>query len=283
MQAALARAGRPGEAPDLVWISAAPGREEAILAGIADVVGPTTPVIGGSAADNDISGRWRLFDAEREAGEAVVVSVLFPSRPVSTAYQSGYAPTARSGVATRVQGRTVLEIDGRPAAEVYADWTAGAVPAACDGPRSILAESTFHPLGRAAGAVSEVPLHLLAHPATVRPDGGLELFAEVAEGERLTLMTGSVEGLTTRAGRVVGLACERGHLAPGGVAGALVVYCGGCMLAVRERMDRVAAGVDAALGGAPALGIFTFGEQGSLVCGRNLHGNLMISCIAFSA
>ena len=51
------------------------------------------------------------------------------------------------------------------------------------------------------------------------------------------------------------------------VAGALVVYCGGCMLAVQGRMDEVVNGINAALAGRPFLGTFTFGEQGCFPAG----------------
>ncbi|NNJ67935.1 MAG: hypothetical protein HKP54_07825, partial [Boseongicola sp.] len=67
------------------------------------------------------------------------------------------------------------------------------------------------------------------------------------------------------------------------IAGALMIYCGGCMLAVQEQLDDVAAGVREALPGVPFLGVFTFGEQGVVLDGRNRHGNLMISAIVFGA
>ncbi|MEO0819357.1 MAG: FIST N-terminal domain-containing protein [Pseudomonadota bacterium] len=280
---ALEAAGRPGEAPELVWLTAAPGAEEALIAGIEDGVGANVPILGGSAADNDLSGAWQVFDANACLGAGVAVSVLFPSRPVETAYQSGYAPTAVSGAVSQVDGRRVHEIDGRPASTVYAEWTGGAVaPDTSAGPATILSESTLHPLGRHAGDVADVPFYLLAHPATAHPDGSIELFADVAPGERLTLMTGSPDSLVRRAGRVASLAAERGTMAREDIAGALVIFCGGCMLAVRERMDEVAAEVDRALGGAPSLGLFTFGEQGAVLGERNRHGNLMISCVTFA-
>ncbi|MEM6486672.1 MAG: FIST N-terminal domain-containing protein [Pseudomonadota bacterium] len=280
---ALDRAERPGEAPELVWLTAAPGAEEALIAGIEDVVGANVPILGGSAADNDLSGAWQVFDAEASVGAGVAISVLFPSRPVATAYQSGYAPTETAGTVSRVEGRRVYEIDGRAASAVYADWTHGAVaPDASTGPATILSASTLHPLGRHVGDVADVPFYVLAHPATAHPDGSIELFADVQPGERLTLMTGSSDSLVRRAGRVAALAAQRGGIARDEIAGALVIFCGGCMLAVRERMDEVAGAVDRALGGAPSLGIFTFGEQGAVLGERNRHGNLMISCVTFA-
>lgn len=277
-QAALAAAGRPGEIPDLVWLTVAPGREEQVLGGIRSVVGDETLIVGGSAADNDVSGKWAQFGPSQTHNEGVAVSVLFPSTSVASAYQSGYAPTGDSGVVTRVDGRRVFEIDGQPAAKVYQAWTNNAVPAAGDTPQSILAPATLWPLGRVTREIAGVPFHLLAHPAVTNPDGSIELFADVNKADRLWQMKGSADSLTLRAGRVARQARDD---AACDIGGALVVYCGGCMLAVRDRMDEVQQGINAALGDVPWLGVFTFGEQGVPAGASAMHGNLMISCTVF--
>ena len=274
-QAALAAAGRPGEMPDMVWLTVAPGREEQVLSGLRAVVGADTLIVGGSSADNDVSGGWVQFGPDGTHRDGVVVSVLFPSGDVTSVYQSGYAPTGAQGIVTAVSGRRVMEIDGRPAAEVYGDWTGGAVPLADTEPRSILAAATLWPLGRVTRHLAGVPFHLLAHPAVAHPDGSMELFADVAAGDRIWQMQGSADSLVARAGRV---AAQARADAGGDLAGALVVYCGGCMLAVRDRMDEVHAGIATALGDTPWIGLYTFGEQGLPVGDVSRHGNLMISC-----
>lgn len=281
--AALVAADRVGERPELVWVSATPGTEEEILSGIEDVVGTDVPIIGGSAADNSIAGDWFVFDRDGRSGNGVVVSVLFPSSPVTFAYQSGYTPTAHSGTVTRSDGRTIHEIDGRPALEVYGEWTNGQIsgvdPAMKE--KAILSDSTLWPLGREVAQLGNVPFFLLAHPALARSDGSIDLFATVETGEKLTLMTGTKDSLIARAGRVAALARASGQMTKDTVSGALMVYCGGCMLSVQDRLSEVVAGVNEALDGAPFLGTFTFGEQGALIRAGNRHGNLMISCIIF--
>jgi hypothetical protein len=249
-----------------------------VLKGIRSVVGPGVLIVGGSAADNDVTGRWAQLGPSGTYADGVVVSVLFPSVPITSAYQSGYAPTGESGVVTRVAGRRVFEIDGRPAAEIYHRWTGGAVPMAQAGPEPILAAATLWPLGRFTRQIAGVPFHLLAHPAVANPDGSLDMFADLAEGDRIWQMQGSADSLVSRAGRIARQAHDD---AGGAVSGALVVYCGGCMLAVRDRMDEVRSGIAEALGEAPWLGVFTFGEQGVPAGGSASHGNLMISCTIF--
>lgn len=283
-EAALRQADRPGEAPDVIWLSCSPGTEEEIVAGIEDAVGPDVPILGGSAADNTVEGHWQVFDSTGHESAGVVVSVLFPSKPVSFAYHNGYAPTPHQGVVTKAEGRRLMEIDGRPAADAYRDWTGDSIiPAKVTERTAILSQSTLSPLGRHLDDVGGVPFYLLFHPSGVLPDGTLELFADAEEGDTLTLMNGAPDQLTQRAGKVAALAAQSGDLQAGDIAGALMVYCGGCMLAVRDRLDEVSDGVCSALPGVPFLGVYTFGEQGKVMGGRNRHGNLMISAIVFAS
>ncbi len=283
VKAALVQADRLGEIPDLVWISATPGSEEQVLEGVQSVVGRQTPIIGGSAADNDVTGKWFVFDGRTEEINGVIVSVLFSSRPISFAYQNGYSPTQNTGTVTKTAGRAILEIDNQPASRVYNEWTNGAVAVASETQDSvsILSESTMWPLGRKISSIGDVPFYLSAHPAVSTSDGALHMFATVSEGEELTSLVGTKKGLIDRAGRVAALSCAAGNFQKTDISGALMIYCGGCMLAVREDLPNVVAGVNDALGGAPFLGAFTFGEQGPLLGAGNRHGNLMISCVVF--
>jgi len=272
-KAALAQAGRDGEAPDLIWLSAAPGAEEAILRGIEGVVGTNVPILGGSAADDRVAGAWQVFDGTTQIAAGVIVSVLFPSTDIRFAYHNGYAPTENVGIVTAGEGRKLLEIDGQPAAEVYRRWTQNAaIPSAVETPQGILSESTLSPLGQYLDRVGDVPYYLLVHPSAVTPGGALELFADVNVGDRLVCMAGSVESLTARAGKVAALAADEWSRG-GAVAGALMVYCGGCMLAVQNHLDHVGDGVRDALPGGPCLGIFTLGEQRLVLDGRRRPGN----------
>lgn len=283
MQAALTRADRLGESPDLVWLSTSPGNEEAVLAGIRACIGPDVPVVGGSAADNSVAGGWRVFDGGMVTSEGVVVTAIFSSGLVSDVFQSGYSPTGSTGVLTRTEGRRIHEIDGVSAYQVYRAWTGGVLPALPDQTTSILAQSTFWPLGRTVARRDGFDDIVLIHPAAVHPDGSIDVFATPTKGETVRQMSGTADALINRSGQVVAL--SRSALDRKGVAvsGALVVFCGGCMLAVQDRVDEVVDRVRDSLGDAPFLGVFTFGEQGRVPTGGNLHGNLMISCVAFGS
>ena len=280
VQRAMDAAGRPGEMPALVWMTTAPGYEEACIAGIAALLGPEVPVVGGSSADDAIAGGWYQLTGDACHHQAVVVTGMYPSGRVSSTFQSGYGPTERRGRVTRADDRTIFAIDGAPAAEVYNAWTGGAIAAELGG-GNVLARTTLFPLGRRVGTVGGVPYYRLAHPAAVAEGGAIELFAGFNDGDEVVLMSGDAESLVTRAGRVAADALALAGAEARDVAGALVVYCAGCMLTVRDRMEEVVAGLRQVLGEAPLLGCFSFGEQGCFVGGENHHGNLMISVTLF--
>lgn len=291
---ALKHADRPGEVPAMVWLTAVPGCEEAVLRGIANVIGEDVPVAGGSSADNSINGEWKQFGNDAVYSNGIVVTVLFPSTEVMFAFHSGYEPTKakgvitktggyeatnNKGVATRVGQRTLHEIDGRPAAEVYNEWLSGALSEVLEKGGNIFQLTTLFPLGRIAGHIGDIPYYQLAHPETVTPDGALTLFSDINKGDEVVLMHGTVDSLISRAGRVALSALETAQADSTEVAGALVVYCAGCMLTVQERLDEVVESFQKALPGTPFLGTFTFGEQGCFLNGENRHGNLMISVL----
>jgi hypothetical protein len=282
---ALEQAGRPGEVPAFVLLTAPPGREEDLLLGIADVVGAHVPVTGGSSGDEAVAGNWWQA-ANRTVGTSlVVVTVLFPAGSVVSSFQAGYEVTNLSGKITRATGRQLHEIDGRPAAVVYNEWTGGAIANIVDGGGKIVQQtSALHPLGRRAGTSGGAVEYVISFLDTVLPDGTLTLFTEAREGETVWAMRGTDDSLLGRAGRVARASLDA--LSQEGsrerLAGALVVFCAASAVYVRDRMSEVVASLDVALGDRPYLGTFTFGEQGTFLAGGNRHGNMMISVVLFA-
>ncbi|WP_438027744.1 FIST signal transduction protein [Sorangium sp. So ce233] len=274
---AMEDAGRAGKPPALFWLTAPPGVEEQILCGIEDAVGPDVPVFGGSSAANSLDGALSQLARGQAHRGAVLLSALYPSGEIACAFSSGYTPTEHRGWVTRSEGRRVPEIDGLPAAEVYDRWTGGAFSAQLGG-GSIGAESTLCPLGRPSGWAGKVPQFLLIHPNAVDGDNALTFGVHINEGDELVLMKATRDDLLERIQSVAGaaLSSARPSFRP---QGALVVFCAGCMLAVRDDIDRVVQGMTAVLGPTPFLGRFAFGEQGCFVRGKNQHANLSIAVV----
>ncbi|MBN8967100.1 MAG: FIST C-terminal domain-containing protein [Rhizobiales bacterium] len=294
LHAALDNAGCSGELPELIWIYQTPGQEESVIEGLRRVVGDRCPIIGGSSADNEVAGKWRQISQDGVMQDGLVVGVLFSSGGIGFMFQGGYEPSGESGIVTRVVydsagtsgivtkscGRQIVEIDGRPAAEVYNQWVGGSLSEKVQAGGNILVDTTMHPLGVDAGKIEGITHYLLVHPEKILDNGVLSTFADIEEGTRLYSMRGERARLVDRAGKVASAAAATLSGGLSNLAGGLVVYCAGCMLAVGDSMPKVSQAVTSSFGGMPFLGCFTFGEQGAIL-NRNAHGNLMISAIAF--
>jgi hypothetical protein len=169
-----------------------------------------------------------------------------------------------------------------PAALVYNNWTDQLVDLdSISLPANVLGSSTLSPLGIAVGDVSGIPYFNLAHPESYTEELALTLFCEVAEGQRLTLMSGTTDNIISRPGRVANEAIHNSGTDDDEILGGLVVFCGGCLLAVEPRAAEISEHLNVSMKNQPYLGCFTFGEQGCLMGGENRHGNLMISVTVF--
>ncbi|MDP4528489.1 FIST N-terminal domain-containing protein [Alkalimonas delamerensis] len=276
---AMEKSGRGHLSPQLIWCFQTPGQEEQVLLGIQDIVGTKVPVFGGSSADNSIEGQWGLHDGSQKLAQGFIIAVLYPSVPVLGYFGSGYELTELSGSVTKVTGRKLQEIDGQPAIDVINRWrTQLGHPMLEDG--NVLAASTMTPIARLKSS-GDIPLLLLSHPA-MASGGCLDLFSEVHPGETLHLASGSTMQLIERGPQVIRTARDiaklRGMLS---LEGAIIIFCGGCMLAIQTAMAEVQAAMAAELPNLPFIMGFTFGEQGTFSDGESRHGNLMISCTLF--
>ncbi|MFC1706280.1 FIST signal transduction protein [Planctomycetota bacterium] len=281
LEEALARAERPGEVPEVVLISSSPGHEDQMIRAIESHIGGNVPIIGGTCADNDMSGKWRVFAGDQVAAEGVSVATLFPTAEIGYSFHSGYEPTEYRGRVTRAEGRVLYEIDGQPAARVYDEWSGGVAADCLSVGGSLVPAASLTPLGNPVGQISGVPYYRLSYPVEVVENDALLLFTEIREGTETVMMRGSRNSLATRAGRVAAAAVSAAPFGAEEVQGALMLFCAGCMLVVQDRLEQSAEGVRASLGDAPFLTAFTLGEQGCFIGGENRHANLMIASLVF--
>ena len=270
-----------GGVPDVILMHATPGYEERILEGIYDVFGENVRVFGGSAADNDLTGKWKLFDKDRVIGEGVLLVGFKNNNGIFGAFVSGYVGTGYKGKITKAKGRVVYEIDGRPAAEVYNEWTKGIISDYLDKGGVILAQTTLYPVARIVGQALGIPIYLLSHPHMVISENrALSFFTEFKEGDEIVLMRGSKEGLIMRTEDVARRAL-RGYR--GELKGGILIYCAGCVLQVMDSIKEIIKAYKKAVGDIPFVGAATFGEQGAFFIekNKNRHGNLMCDTVIF--
>ncbi|WP_165311361.1 FIST signal transduction protein [Vibrio ziniensis] len=276
---ALSKANRVGEVPDFIILHATPGNEERIIEAIDAQFGTQVPIIGGSAADNNIAGNWSVFNEDNESSEALTLLVGFPSIPIATGLSVGYSPTEYYGLVTKAHGRYIYSINKKPAKQIYQEWLR------VHSGLTILDEYLFDyvsefPIGNVVGYIGSQPYFKLSHPIRITEDDALEMFSESKVGETITLMTGSKKHLVERASRVVKDANTKNYN-ESEMVGGILIFCAGSMLHLGEQMTEVYKKISAQMNKQPFICPFTFGEQGKLVGGENAHGNLMISSAIF--
>ncbi len=287
--------GDPEQLPPFVWMSAHPGHEEELIAGMKLAFGHSDagelPIVGGTAADNAVKKHWSVLSSAPKAGdgsEEVAIALCWPSVHVKIAMFSAYAPQARSGEVTKSAGRRIIEIDGKPAAQVLNKWSGNSYDEAVKRseskkPTNILSLAAMFPLGRQLGYdFEEEPWYQNIHPNDVGPDGSVGCFAVVREGDVLYQMSTTKEALLRKVGTAAKHIVRDSHFSLSEIKGSLAVYCGGCMLAVKDDMNSACDTLAAALGHAPYMGICSFGEQGPGPEGQALHANLMFATAVFS-
>jgi len=278
---ALDMASRPGETPAAIVMTSCPGKEESNISAIEAYLGSSIPILGGTSADNDMSGQWQQFGNGASCREGISIAVLFPSGDVSYAFHSGYEPTQHRGRVTEAHDRILLKIDDRPAAEVYNEWTGGLISDTLPGGGSLVPTANFTPIGHQVGEVGGIPYFRLSYPVAVLPDRSIQFFAAVQPKKEIVLMKGTPDSLVNRPGRVAESAIEAAAFHREEIQGGLFLFCAGCMLAVEERMGEVVNVLNKTLQGKPFLCSFTLGEQGCFIGGENRHGNLMIASLLF--
>ncbi|MDD5492518.1 MAG: FIST N-terminal domain-containing protein [bacterium] len=282
--AAAIQAANGSGKPTAIIMSSFPGNEEDIITGIEDVVGEGVMIVGGTAADNTVEGKWKQFSRDHTYQKAVVITVIYSQLKIGISFQSGCLPTERKAKVTRAKDRVIYELDGRPAGVVYNEWLGGALEDKMKNGGSILLATAFTPIGRPILKMdNKQDIYLLSHPAEINPvDKALSVFSRINEGDTIYLMRGTKVALILRAGIVTQHAILNGHFTFNHVAGALLTYCAGCMLAVGDDMSKATTEVNKNLMDKPFIGGFTYGEQGCFVDKKSRHGNLMISMLVFS-
>lgn len=275
IKAAIKHAGKKVTDPiTALYLIPPPGTEERLIAGIQDVVG-RVPLIGGSAASQGGPEPWKQFANGKVMANGVVVGAVYSKLPFGANYTGAFMPTDKHGVITKVRDRrTLVEINGRPALDVYAEWVGTPVDELMGG--EILLKSVPRPLGRRDVSADH---WWIMHPVNAGEDHTISTGSDMAEGMGVTLMKASLDEVVAGATAVV-----KAALADlGGEAGAAIVgHCGGRAMALgTDRMVKVGKDIKAALGDLPYIGWLTFGEQGYCKWGGSGSGGLMLNTIVF--
>lgn len=259
--------------PNYFYMAASPGEEEFYLKGISSVIG-RVPFFGGSAADNSISGDWKLYTSHSKFSDGVTVAFFYTDVPMTNLFTGAYRETDDFGTITKIEGsRTLVEIDGVPAVKKYAEW-AGVDLEAVTG-SNLLVTTITSPLG-----VKDRLGDLIAirHPMFGNDNFSMAIGNNLAEKTCIIRMEATVDELISSAPETLNALISKMNTPP---AAFHLVHCGGRRVGIGDRIDEVAKLLKEAAKGVPFIAEFTFGEYGFEDDNNNTCGGLMLSFTGF--
>jgi hypothetical protein len=272
--------------PSMISLCVTLPPEEDVLAGLAEEVGSNIPLIGGTAAgsinalDRKNVSNWSIIANDRVIQNGVAIAVYYSDQPFGWSFGGGFRRTSMSGVVTKCKPRLILEIDGKPAADVYDRWLGGRVYEAMAHGADAAAFCSLYPISRYEGGNNQF---IRAWPSEdPKFPGSLRTGSSVQAGDKIYLSEGDWNLLLNHFASVPRSA--KNTLDQRGVASGLFIYCGGALACLppnaREQMSSL---VNQTMGDRPWLGVFTWGEQGNIPSVGNLHSNLSAGMVLFPA
>ncbi len=267
-------------APAYFYMICSPKEEEEYLMGIQDVIG-RVPVFGGSAADDDVSGKWQIICKDKIFNDGVAVAFFYTDNEINTAFAGCYRETNNIGLITEVRNnRTLVEIDGVSALKKYAHWTDTEFSSLKG--KNLLNTSITKPLGIKDPLGN---LTIVRHPmfgedngTKTKNDDEIELGNKIVEKTAIIQLDATIDELIDATGET--LKKLRRNMYRDSAA-YILIHCGGRRLAIKDRINEVHKQLLKEAKGTPFIMAFTFGEYGYSEHSANICGGLMLSFTSF--
>lgn len=271
---------RTTRAPAYFYMVASPKEEEDYLMGIQDVIG-RVPVFGGSAADDQVEGKWKIICNDKIFTDGVAVAFFYTDNEIVTSYTGAYNETSNVGIITEVKdNRTLVSIDGISALKKYGQWI-NTKPEKLKG-RDLLTASITKPLGVKDPLGN---LTVIRHPmfgndmgTKTTADDTITLGNKVVPGTAIIQLEATVDELINSTGETLKDVRKQLYTEP---AAYFLVHCGGRKLGIGDRIEEVHKQLVKEAKGVPFITVFTFGEYGYDEHSANICGGLMLSFTAF--
>lgn len=259
--------------PAYFMMVATPGDEEEYLKGIQDVIGEI-PCFGGTAADDDLSGEWRIYTEDAIISNGVAVAFFYTNKKMNNILDGKYHETINSGVITKVTGKRELdEIDGIQALKKYCEWTNKKVKDVRGD--KLLTQSVLKPLGIKTHNGETI---LIRHPMNGNTDYSINVGNDIAVNTAVIEMQVSKDELIKAPKYIMRDIKEKEERKP---IAYFMIHCGGRKMAIEGRIKELADNIKNESENVPFLVPFTYGEFGRGEHTSNLCGGLMISATAF--
>jgi len=274
--------------PDVILLCASIGIEEEVLKGVEDIWDSPVPLVGGTVGgpDAEVLGKNKAYE------KGACFAVIYTPLSVGWTYNGGFdVTTEHSGIVTKVQGQDIIEIDYKPALEVYNSWLDGKIEElhnrgeGSDVIRDLL---TLHPLYRKYISPKGQDYFLFSHPWPKNnqlKSGIVSTSTKIKQGERVYLSQGTWETLVNRIGKLPLDAKNYGGISANTqpVLG-IGFICGGVMGVIpKSERKKLPFLINYSNKNAPFIANFTWGEQGYFPDVGYKHGNLLCSFIVIGS
>jgi len=245
----------PGERVLVMFVDTRSGDQAEVIAGAYDAAGPGVPLTGGAAGGPEpaqIAEGTVLTDA------VVAVAIVAPLA-VGVGLAHGCQPRGAPSIVTKAHGRTVLQLDGRRAEDVYLEKLGFADEALAD--REFERLAVVHPLAQPELSGDVRLRHVLGRTG----EGGLMCATHLPANAAVEFTDEEPEGIFVSAWDAVTSAL--GELHGAAPRAALIFDCAGRKRALEvkgQTLDREAAAVIGSFGDSPPplAGLYTHGEIG---------------------
>jgi hypothetical protein len=222
-------------------------------AGLTEGAGGSAVITGGFAGDGSRFERtWVLVDGRPRLSHVSAVGLYGTAVEIGHGYAGGWTILGPERLVTHSEGNVLLELDGRPALELYKDYLG-------DRAAGLPATALLFPLGiRADGKPGHGERELIRTVLSVDESRQSMTFTDdVPEGSTAQLMRGTTERLVDAAQA----AAAKARL-PGDEPGlAIVVSCVGRRLYLGQRAEEELEAVYAELGSTCSIaGFYSYGE-----------------------
>jgi len=191
-------AGSSPHAAVLILIDSMAGDLQQFVHGVYRVAGPKVAMVGAGAGDEQKFVRTVVFHDDAVIEEGAVVVWIASEHPLHAITRHGWRAIGVPLIVTRAQGTEIIELNGRPAADVYGEQI-GIGPGKLS-PEQYWATAIHHPFGLIQPDGSTV----IRVPRTKTPQGTLTIHGCVpATGTAVQVMEGSADSLMAISGPVV--------------------------------------------------------------------------------
>ena len=267
-------------APAYFYMVATPKEEEEYLMGIQDVIG-RVPMFGGSAADDDVSGNWKIICNDKIISDGVAVAFFYTDNEIVTSFTGQYKETNNIGLITEVKNsRTLVSIDGISALKKYAHWT-NTSPNDLKG-KNLLVASITKPLGikDPLGNITVIRHPMFGNDMGTKTtsDDTITLGNKVVEGTAIIQLESTEQELINATGNTIKELKRKIYTEP---AAYVLIHCGGRKMGIKDKIEEVHKQLVKETRGVPFITAFTFGEYGYDEHSANICGGLMLSFTAF--